>query len=130
MAQNEWNNGPSKVHQYLQGTLPKGGQSLKSGDGGGTFDDMEARVKILEAGMARIEPKLDALIASVAEMKGQLNAMPSAATFGDLKGAVGKLEGRVEGLPSLGKIAAIVTLVGAAMTIIIKWSALVAALPQ
>lgn len=39
----------------LEGAPPKERQPLKSGDGGGTFDPMEARVAKLEASVAHIE---------------------------------------------------------------------------
>lgn len=57
---------------------------LKSGDGGGTFDDMDARIKVLEYRaeqadklFARIDSKLDALAKDVSEVKGRINAMPT-----------------------------------------------------
>jgi hypothetical protein len=57
---------------------------LQSGDGGGTSDGMEARVKLLEYQAAqtekvlgRIESKIDRQGADIAEMKGRINAMPS-----------------------------------------------------
>ncbi|UZE51878.1 hypothetical protein ONR75_15705 [Rhodopseudomonas sp. P2A-2r] len=51
---------------------------LNSGGGGGTFDPMEPRVAALEKSFDRIEKKLDGLVTDVAEMKGQLKAMPTA----------------------------------------------------
>jgi hypothetical protein len=51
--------------------------SLKGGDGGGTFDDMEARVASLEKRFDRFEAKVDALIKDVAEIKGRVSTMPS-----------------------------------------------------
>jgi hypothetical protein len=38
---------------------------------------MEPRVKALEAGMARIEPKIDGLVKDVADIKGRISAMPT-----------------------------------------------------
>jgi len=38
---------------------------------------MEARVAALEEGMKRIEPKLDALVKDLAEVKGRIGAMPT-----------------------------------------------------
>lgn len=75
---------------------------LKSGGGGDRFDPMEGRVKALEDGMARIEPKLDALVASVAELKGQVGMMPTAHMFGDLRAQVATLTERITHLPSKG----------------------------
>jgi archaellum component FlaC len=57
---------------------------LKGGGGGGTFDDMEARVKALEDKFDRIDGKLDRLVNEAV----------------DLKVAVAKLTGRVDSMPS------------------------------
>lgn len=75
----------SRIDDYRDKPLPvekPGG--LNSGDGSGTFDRMEARVAVLEAGMKRIEStldridtKLDRLSSDVSEIKG---ALPSLAT--------------------------------------------------
>ena len=112
-------------------------EPLKAGGGGGTFDAMEARVAILEDGFKRIELKLDRLVESVAEMKGQLSAMPSAETFGDIKRSLGRLEemqtaiafgelkGRVDSLPTTGQVAAIISIVGGAVTFVLKWPEIV-----
>ena len=51
-------------------------EGLKSGGGGGTFDEMEARVKNLEDRMDRIEPKLDSLNLAVARMEGEMKRLP------------------------------------------------------
>lgn len=58
--------------------------TLKSGDGGGTFDDMDARIKVLEYRaeqadkvFARIDSKLDGLVKDLSEVKGRINAMPT-----------------------------------------------------
>ncbi|MCK1706131.1 hypothetical protein IVA86_33200 [Bradyrhizobium sp. 146] len=106
----------------------RGEPSLKGGGSDGTFDDMEARVSALEEGLKRIENKLDQLGDRTSEMKGQLSGMPSAATFGDIKGALGKLEGRVDALPTTAKLGALLALAVAAITIVTKWSELMAAL--
>lgn len=49
---------------------------LHSGGGGGTFDDMETRVKALEDRAARFEDKLDKLIEKVAGMEGEMRRLP------------------------------------------------------
>lgn len=115
-------------------------EPLKAAGGGGTFDPMEARVATLEEGFKRIELKLDRLVESVAEMKGQLSAMPSAETFGDIKRSLGRLEemptaiafgelkGRVDSLPTTGKMAAIVSIAGGVVALILKWPEILALL--
>lgn len=52
-------------------------ERLKGGGGGGTSDGMEARVKTLEAGLIRIDSKLDGITRDVAEIKGRIANMPS-----------------------------------------------------
>lgn len=51
--------------------------ALKSGDGGGTFDGMEARVKRLEDDMKEIKGDLKSLLKDSSEIKGRLAGMPS-----------------------------------------------------
>lgn len=95
--------------------------TLRGGGGDGTFDDMEARVSNLEKRFDSFETKLDSLIASMAEVKGQLSAMPSASTFGDIKGALGELKGRVDSLPTTATIATIVGIFSGLALLITKW---------
>jgi hypothetical protein len=89
---------------------------LKSGDGGGTFDGMEARVKALEDDMKK-------LLQDTAEIKGMLRAAPSAIEFGELKG-------RVNSLPTTAKVAGIVSMVGVLITLALRWTEIVAILPK
>ncbi len=56
---------------------PQSDSPLQSGDGGGTSDDMEARVTSLERRFDRFEAKLDTLIRDVSEVRGRVSAMPS-----------------------------------------------------
>jgi hypothetical protein len=94
---------------------------LKAGGGSGTFDPMEARVAILEEGFKRIELKLDKLVESVAEIKGQLSVMPSAETFGELNRSLGRLEGRVDTLPTTSKMAALMAIAVGVVALLAKW---------
>ncbi len=87
---------------------------LKSGGGGGTFDGMETRVKSLEEDMKK-------LLQDTAEIKGMLRAAPSAIEFGELKG-------RVNSLPTTSKVAALLAIAVAVITVITRWSDLMAAL--
>jgi hypothetical protein len=48
--------------------------------------------------------------------------MPSAATFGEIKGTLGKLEGRVEALPTTAKLGTLFAIAVALITILSKWS--------
>lgn len=57
---------------------------LSSGGGGGTYDDMEARVKALEDKFERIDSKLDKLIGDVgglakdlSYLKGKVDSLPT-----------------------------------------------------
>jgi archaellum component FlaC len=64
--------------EFLQRKLNELQRStLHSGGGGGTYDDMEARVKALETRVDRVDGKLDAIIKDVAEIKGKLSNMPA-----------------------------------------------------
>lgn len=100
--------------------------SLNQGDGGGTFDNMEIRVKALEADMKT-------LLQDTAEIKGLLRGLPTASDIGELKGRVaalpsatefGELKGRVNALPTTAKVATLMTILGTAITIVLKWQEL------
>ncbi len=94
------------------GQIGSGG--LSSGSGGGTFDGMEARVKRLEDDMSEIRKDLKTLLIDSAEMKGMLKGMPSAQSFGELKG-------RVDSLPTTAKVATLLGILGVLVTIATKW---------
>lgn len=49
---------------------------LQSGGGGGTFDVMEARVKVLEDRMGRVESKLDNVLERVSGIEGEMRRLP------------------------------------------------------
>jgi hypothetical protein len=49
---------------------------LKSGGGGGTFDDMESRVKRLEEDSKEMRSDLKTIVRELAEMKGILSGLP------------------------------------------------------
>ncbi|AOF91692.1 hypothetical protein [Sinorhizobium sp. RAC02] len=83
---------------------------LKSGDGGGTFDGMEARVKAFEDDMKKI-------LQDTAEIKGMLRAAPSTVDFGEMKG-------RVNSLPTTAKVATIVGIAAGLVTILTRWNEL------
>lgn len=93
-------------------------QSLKSGGGGGTFDGMEACVKTLEDDMKEIRKDLRTLVIDSAEIRGMLKSMPSPSV-------IGELNGRVDSLPTVPKIAAMLGIAVAVMTILNNWSDLI-----
>lgn len=98
---------------------------LKGGGGDGTSNEMEARVKALEDRFTRVETKLDAIATDIAYMKGKMEGLPTAIVFGELKG-------RVDSLPTTAKIAAVVGMVvgpiGLIVTILLRWSDIVASI--
>ena len=94
----------------------RGPEPLKSGDGSGTFNGMEARVKSLEDDMKK-------LLQDTAEIKGMLRAAPSAIEFGELKG-------RVNALPTTAKVAGIVSMVGVLVTLALRWTEILSFLPK
>ena len=51
-------------------------ESLKSGDGGGTFDGMEARVSRLEDKMDRVEGRLTSIEVTLARIEEKLDSKP------------------------------------------------------
>lgn len=50
---------------------------MKSGDGGGTFDGMEARVKALEERFEKMDSKLDTIVRDLSYLKGKVDSMPT-----------------------------------------------------
>lgn len=55
----------------------KRGESLYSGDGGGTYNSMEARVTALEADVREVKSDLKAIRVDLSEIKGKISNMPS-----------------------------------------------------
>jgi len=107
---------------------PERGAPLSGGDGGGTYDGMETRVKALEGKFEKVDSKLDTIInevgnlrADVSYMKGKLETAPSAQAFGELKG-------RVDSLPTMAKLATLLGVAVAATTILNNWDKIISAL--
>ncbi|MBN9601844.1 MAG: hypothetical protein J0G33_02825 [Afipia felis] len=121
MPQNNVSGSVTNLDDYRRSGSREAEPALKSGGGGGTFDGMEPRVAALEKGFERIEKKLDTLLTDVAEMKGQLKGMPSAIAFGELKG-------RVDSLPTTAKVASLLGIAVAIVTLITKWDSILAIL--
>lgn len=57
--------------------LQAANHALKSGDGGGTSDGMEARVKRLEDDGKELRQDLKTILRDLSEIKGRVNAMPT-----------------------------------------------------
>jgi hypothetical protein len=60
----------------------------------------KSKGQLLAAGCRAAFAEIDGLVTDVAEMKGQLKAMPTAISFG-------KLKGRADSLPATAKVAAL-----------------------
>lgn len=88
--------------------------NLKTGGGDGTSDDMEARVTKLERQFEAIDGKLNSISTDLAYIKGKFESAPTAKDFGELKG-------RVDSLPTTAKLATVVGIIGAIITIISKF---------
>ena len=105
-------------------------QSLKSTDGGGTFDDMEHRVAFLEKSFEKMDAKLDIIIGDsarlreqVAYLQGKIETLPSGESFGELRG-------RVASLPTTAKLASLLGLAVGAIAIINNWQVVDAFCPR
>lgn len=64
------------VHN-LRGDVGQISSPLHGGNGGGTFDGMETRVKRLEDDMKEIKGDLKSLLKDASEIKGKISNMPS-----------------------------------------------------
>jgi len=91
----------------------KSGDPPPPGDG-----ELEARVIRVESDLKEIKGDLKTLLRETAEINGRVQMMPSAAAFGELKG-------RVDVLPTTTKIAALLAIAVAILTIIGKWPDLI-----
>lgn len=94
------------------GQISSGG--LSSGGGGGNYGDMEKRVETLEKKFDRIELKLDSIGNDLAYIKGKIEGLPSASAFGELKG-------RVDSLPTTARVATLLSIAVAVITIAARW---------
>lgn len=95
---------------------------LKSGDGGGTFDGMEARVKRLEDDMKEVKGDLKSLLVNSAEIKTLLQSTASKA---DVESARSSLSDRVSGIEGQAKhmltFWQFLIVVGGLLAIILRW---------
>ena len=71
-------------------------ESLKSADGGGTFEDMEHRVAFLEKSFGKMDGKLDVILNGIAGLKEDVSILKGDVSI--LKGDVSGLKGDVTGL--------------------------------
>ena len=65
------------LRRQLQELRDKPEPALKGGDGGGTYDGMEARVKRLEDDGKELRQDLKTIMRDLSEIKGRVNAMPT-----------------------------------------------------
>lgn len=80
---------------------------------------MEPRVSALENDMKEIRSDIKTLLIDIAEIKGMMRAAPTAKDFGELKG-------RVESLPTSARVASIVAIATALITLLLKWKEIAA----
>lgn len=97
------------IHQDKGGRQPPGG------------DDLEARVSRLEGDMSEIKTDLKAIRGDLSYMKGKFESAPNARDFGELKG-------RVDSLPTTAKLAALLAIAVAVITILNNWDKISTAL--
>jgi len=84
MANDESNVSLDLLRTQLDRANAENAAHLKDGGGGGTFNDMEARVKLLEYRadqteklLVRMDGKLDGLVKDVSEIKGKVGTLPT-----------------------------------------------------
>jgi hypothetical protein len=88
---------------------------LKGGGGDNTSGGgMEERVKALEDKFDKIDTKLGTIGTDIAFLRGKFEGAPSAKDFGELKG-------RVDSLPTTTKVATLLGIAVAIITIVTKW---------
>lgn len=109
-------NAGAVIHDFVEAKR----KMLKSGDGGDTFDPMEPRVRALEEKFGKVESKLDTIVTDLAYLKGKFESAPTAKDFGELKG-------RVDSLPTTAKLATLLGIAVAAITILNNWDKISAA---
>lgn len=112
MSENTYSHANTSVVE-MTGEPFKGGREPPGGD------DMRERVERLENDMSEIKSDLKTIMRDLSEMKGRMSQMPSAKDFGELKG-------RVDGLPTTAKIASLLAIGVAALTIILRWGEIMA----
>lgn len=89
------------------------------------MSDVEVRVKRLEEDGKEIRADLKTIMRDLAEIKA---SMATKTELADVRVAVGKLEARVDRLPSFTKMGVLTGVTIAAVTIITRWSEISAAL--
>lgn len=89
------------------------------------MSDVEFRVKRLEDDSKETRADLKAIMNTLAEIKGTMSGLATKSELGDVRVALGKLETRVEKLPSTGKVATYLAIAVALITIAVRWSDLI-----
>ncbi|BAV45832.1 Uncharacterized protein MLTONO_0929 [Mesorhizobium loti] len=100
---------PKLAHSNENHTL--GGQGFKSGGGGGTYDEMEARVKAVEQAMVDIKVTLGRLDERTA-------ALATKEDVSKVGTEVGKLQGEMKGTLGFWQF---LMVVGALLAIVLRW---------
>ena len=105
--------------------LPPGG----AGNGGGgpgdvRIEKLEFRTSRLEDDFRRIEAKLEMIAGKISELAGGVSSLPTATEFGAIRNDLGRLEGRIAGLPTWRSMIWVVFVFGGV------GGALIAALPE
>jgi hypothetical protein len=99
--------------------LPAPSQPLKGGDGGGTFDGMEARVAALEAHMQHVREDIAGLRGDLKVVANDVGAIKI--DMATLKGDFAMMRGDIARLPGKGWI---VSAVGSLAALLIALSAI------
>lgn len=92
------------------------GAPLKGGGGGGTFDGMdglqalEKRVGALEGKLDKMELGLQGIALQLAEIKGGLAGFATKDDIAAIRAQLGKVEGRIDALPTMAKMSILVGL--------------------
>lgn len=68
---------PVSIDTYRRAKEGKVPAPLNGDGGGGTYDDMEARVKRLEDDGKELRHDLKTIMRDISEIKGRVNAMPT-----------------------------------------------------
>ena len=92
---------PGQRHPYSGPLdLPPGGSGNGGGPGDVRIEKLEFRTSRLEGDFRRIEAKLDTIAGKISELSGSVGSLPTATEFGAIRNDLGRLEGRIAGLPT------------------------------
>lgn len=115
MAADDYGNVQSATIHQLPGTERRDGGEPPEGD------QLEARVRALEDKFDKIDGRLASIGNDMSYLRGKFESAPDAKDFGELKG-------RVDSLPTTGKLATLLGIAVAAITILNNWDKVTQAL--